>query len=103
MSGERTDNEALLDYSDLFGPGRRERPVRIPIKNFKLQARPRVPRARPDAAVHAVDAARRDAESRRVRKMLPMGCAATGTRGGGTGIYDAGMLFNERSASDKPM
>jgi hypothetical protein len=69
MSGERTDNEALLDYSDLFGPGRRERPVRIPIKNFKLQARRRVPRARPDAGVHAVDAARRDAESRRVGKI----------------------------------
>lgn len=37
MSGERTDNEALLDYTDLFGPGRA--PVRISIKNFKLQAR----------------------------------------------------------------
>jgi len=22
MSGKRTDNEALLDYTDLFGPGR---------------------------------------------------------------------------------
>lgn len=37
MSRERTDNEVLLDYTDLFGPGRA--PVRISIKNFKLQAR----------------------------------------------------------------
>lgn len=40
MSGERADNGALLDYTDLFGPGRA---VQISIKNFELQVQPGSP------------------------------------------------------------
>lgn len=36
MSGERTDNEVLLDYTDLFGPGReRQRKALLKTSNCR--------------------------------------------------------------------